>query len=87
MYDQVANSPVAQQQLSQCGDSLDLEEEVLQELFKFTRHVIYDDHNSSTMAEARAVKWKSMKNKSLIRLPQMKIAYANTASVPTTWHI
>ncbi|XP_042559402.1 polyunsaturated fatty acid lipoxygenase ALOX15B-like [Clupea harengus] len=69
VYDQVANSPVAQQQLSQCGDSLDLEEEVLQELFKFTRHVIYGDHKSSTMAEARAVKWKSMKNKSFIRLP------------------
>src|SRR4029434_809389 len=40
VFDQVAKSPVARQQLSQCGDSLDLEEEVLQELFKFTRHVI-----------------------------------------------
>ena len=69
VYDQVAKSPVARQQLSQCGDSLELEEEVLQELFKFTRHVIYGDHKSSTMAEARAVKWKSMKNKSFIRLP------------------
>ena len=69
VYDRVAQKPVARQQLSQCGDSLDLEEEVLQELFKFTRHVIYGDRKSSTMAEARAVKWKSMKNKSFIRLP------------------
>ena len=54
---------------SQCGSSLDLEEEMLEDLFKFTRHVLYGDHKSSNMAEARAVKWKSMKKKSFIRLP------------------
>ena len=36
--------------------SLDLKEEMVEELFKFTRHVIYGDMKSSTMAEARAVK-------------------------------
>ena len=41
--DRVAKSPVARRQLSQCGDSIDLEEEVLEELFQFTRHVIYGD--------------------------------------------
>jgi len=35
VYDRVAKSPVAQRQLSRCGDSVDLEE-----LFQFTRHVI-----------------------------------------------
>ena len=69
VYDRVAKSPVAQQQLSRCGDSIDLEEEVLEELFQFTRHVIYSDKKSSTMAEARAVKWKTLKNKSFVRLP------------------
>ena len=54
VYDRVAKSPVAQQQLSRCGDSLDLEEEeeVLEELFQFTRHVICGNKKSSTMAEA-----------------------------------
>ena len=69
VYDKVAKSPMARRQLSRCGDSLDLEEEVVEELFEFTRHVIYGDKKSSTMAEACAAKWKRMKNKSLFCLP------------------
>ncbi|KAJ3603232.1 hypothetical protein NHX12_030974 [Muraenolepis orangiensis] len=69
VYDKVAKSPVARRQLSRCGDSLDLEEEVVEELFEFTRHVIYSDKKSSTMAEASAAKWKRMKNRSFTRLP------------------
>ncbi|KAL8591125.1 hypothetical protein ACOMHN_063749 [Nucella lapillus] len=69
VYDRVAKSPSAQQQLLQCENSLDLDEEVLEELFKFTRHVVYGDKKSSTMAESRAAKWKTMKNKSFICLP------------------
>ena len=41
LYAKVAKSSVAQQQLSHCGISLDLEKEVEQELFAFTRQVIY----------------------------------------------
>ena len=37
VYDQVAKNPVARRQLSWCGESLDLEEEVVEQ---FTRHVI-----------------------------------------------
>ena len=55
VYDKVAKSPVARRQLSHCGDTLDLGEE---ELLKFTRHVMYGDKNSRTMAETRAAKWK-----------------------------
>ena len=66
VFDQVAKSYVARRQLSRCGESLDLEEEVVEE---FTRHVIYGDNKSSTMAEARAAKWKRMKNKPFIRRP------------------
>lgn len=69
VYEKVGKSSVARQQLSRCGDSLHLEEEVEQELFAFTRQVIYGDKKSSTMAEARASKWKTMKKKSFIRLP------------------
>ena len=68
VYDMVAKNAVAQQLLSKCGDSLDLEEEVVEKLFKFT-HVIYGDKKSTTMAEAHATKWKGMKNKSFICLP------------------
>jgi len=67
--DKVAKSPMARQQLLHCGDSLDLKKEVLEDLFKFTRHVIYGDIKSSTMAEARTAKWRMMKKKSFIRLP------------------
>ena len=42
VYDKVMKSPVAQRQLLQCGDSLDLKEDMV-ELFKFTRHVIYHE--------------------------------------------
>ena len=41
VYDQVAKNPVARRQLSGCGESLDLEEEIVEQLFEFTRHVIY----------------------------------------------
>ena len=67
--DKVAKSSVERQQLSRCGDSLDLVKEVEQEFFAFTRQVIYGDKKSSTMAEAHATKWKTMKKKSFIRLP------------------
>ena len=69
LYDQVATSPVARRQLSRCGDCLDLEEETVEQLFEFTSQIIYGDNKNSTMAEARAAKWKRMKNKSFIRLP------------------
>lgn len=69
IYDKVEKSPVARWQLSRCGESLDLEEDVLEELFKFTRHVIYSDKTSNDVAEARATKWKTLKNKTFVRLP------------------
>jgi len=49
-------------------ESTNLEEEVVEELFKFIRHVIYGDEKSSTMAEARTAKWKVVK-KMFICLP------------------
>jgi hypothetical protein len=69
VFEQVAKSQTARQLLSRCGDNIEIEEEVLQELFQFTRHVIYGDKKSMNMAEARAAKWKTLKSKSFIRLP------------------
>ncbi len=69
VYHKVAQSTLAQHQLAKCGERVDLEEEVLEELFKFTRQVIYGDMKSGTMAESRAAKWKAMKKKTFLRLP------------------
>ena len=64
MYDKVE----ARQQLSKCANSLDIEEEAIEELFEFTCLVICGDKVSRTMG-ARAAKWKAMKKKSFIHLP------------------
>ena len=56
VYALVMKSSVAQQQLSRCGDKLDIEDNVVEDLFEFTRHVIYGDSKSKTIAEAHAIK-------------------------------
>ena len=43
VYDKVVRSAEARELLSKCGNSLDIEEEAIEELFKFTRTVIYND--------------------------------------------
>ena len=63
-----AKSPRGKQQLSRCGNSLELDDKVLEGLFQLTREVIYDKMTSN-MAGARASKWKKMKRKSFTRLP------------------
>lgn len=35
----------------------------------FTIRVIYNDRNSKSLSEARATKWKQMKNKGTLRIP------------------
>ena len=55
--------------LWRCGESLNLEVGVIEQLYEFTRDVNYGDNNSSTIAETPATKRKKMKNKSFIRLP------------------
>ena len=43
VYDRAVKSPEAQQHLLRCEDSLDLQEDVLEKLFQFTRQIIYCD--------------------------------------------
>ena len=50
-------------------NSLDIEEEAIEELFEFTRLVVCGDKMSRTMETAQAAKWKAMRKKSFIRLP------------------
>ena len=65
---------------------MDLEEKVSEDLYKFTRQVIYGDKKSSTMAESRAAKWKMMKKNNFSVSCQMLIAFTNIVSVLTIWH-
>ena len=69
LYVKVAKSLIARQQLSRYGDDFAMDEDVIEELFHFTRDVVYGDTKSTSMAEARSVKWKSMKKKSFIHHP------------------
>ena len=57
------------QQLQSCGDQVELTPECMHKLLRFTRELIYADPHSDTMAEARALKWRSQRNKSFCRLP------------------
>ena len=50
-------------------NSLDIEEEAIEELFELTRLAVCGDKVSRTMGTAQAVKWKAMKKKSFIHLP------------------
>lgn len=68
-FENIEKSQIAQKQISQCGESLILEEDVLQSLMQFTQLIMYGDAGSKSMAEARAKKWKSLKNKNFSRLP------------------
>ena len=90
VYDQVAKSPVARRQLSRCGESHDLGEDVVEQFFEFTQYVTYGDNKSDTIAVARAAKWKNMKNKSCIRLPpdaDRLLGISNAPPVPEAPHL
>jgi len=87
VYDRVAKSPEAHRQLSRCGNSIDIEEDVLQDLLQFTREVIYGNKKSSTMAEARSFKWKTLKNKAFILLLPDEESLRQHCAVQTAWRI
>lgn len=63
------SSDRARQQLQCLGDELELTPEIKNDLLCFVREIIYSDPYSDTMAEARALKWRSQKYKSFCRLP------------------
>ena len=69
VFEQVAESPHVRRQLSRCGNSLELDDEVLEGLFQLTQEVIHNDKMTSNMVDAHASKWKKMKRKSFTRLP------------------
>jgi len=77
VYDKVTGSVAAQQTLLKCGYSLDFDEYIIDELLKITCNVIYGDNKSSSMAEARADKWKEMKINLFYKFLQIQAACAN----------
>ena len=68
-FEQFSKSPQARWQLPRCGNSLELEGEVLEGLFQFTREVTYNDKMTSNMADAHTFKWKEVRRKSITCLP------------------
>ena len=55
--------------ISKCGEGLMLNDDVLNDLKNFVIRYIYGDTQSSTLNQTCATKWKSLKKKSLKRLP------------------
>ena len=54
---------------SNCGESLPLTDDVLDDLKSYVIRYVYGDVQSSSLSLARAAKWKKQKKKSLICLP------------------
>ena len=67
LFEKLKSSHRARQQLECCGDELELTSECEKKLMCFTRELIYGDPHSDTMAEARALKWRSQKKKRLLQ--------------------
>lgn len=62
--------PVARRLLCRCGYTLGPGNRGCNyEPFQLTQHFVYAGNKSSIMTEARAAKWKTLKNKLIIRLP------------------
>ena len=57
-----------QKLLHNVGKNIPLSDCVLQQMKRFVIRVIYADMKSSTIKEARAFKWKSLKKKSTLRI-------------------
>jgi len=83
----VTRSVAAQHALLKCGNSQDFDEDIIDELLKFTRNVIYGANKSSSMVEACADKWKAMKRNPFFKFLQIQTAYANILFKQITWHI
>ena len=70
--EKLKKNPDARQLLLECGNNLELTDDIVDRLIKFVIQYIYSDKKSVSIAEARASKWKLQKRKSLVRtLPDM----------------
>ena len=65
----VAKDLQARELLEQVGESLELDDNVRDQMKKFVLTYIYGGSGDVTCGQARASKWNKLKSKSLVRLP------------------
>ena len=68
LYEKLSKSAEVHSLISKCGEGLMLNDDVLNDLKSFVIHYICGDTQSSTLNQAHATKWKSLKKKPLMRL-------------------
>ena len=69
VYEKVKKIEEAQQLISNLGRNDTLYDEDIKKCSTFLINFMYADKSSRTIAEARAKKWRAMKNKTTLRLP------------------
>eukprot|EP00794_Sanderia_malayensis_P006670 gene6670-7422_t len=69
VVEKTVKSSDAMQLLKDVGQSVPATPEVMEHLANFTIRYAYGDRKSTTLAEARALKWEKMKNKSTRGIP------------------
>eukprot|EP00794_Sanderia_malayensis_P017851 gene17851-19634_t len=69
VVEKTVKSSDAMQLLKDVGKSVPATPEVMEHLANFTIRYVYGDRKSTTLAEARALKWEKMKNKSTRGIP------------------
>ena len=68
IFDKVVKNPKYQKLLYDVGKDIPLTDSVLEQMKRFVIRAVYGDMKSYTIREARAVKWKSLKKKSTLRI-------------------
>ncbi len=68
LYEKMVKNLEARSLLLKCGESLPLNEDVLEDLKSYVIRYVYGDARSSSLDLARAAKWKGQKKKSLMCL-------------------
>ena len=69
IHDRIMYSHDSRLLLESVGDSLDMSEETAKDMSTFVIKYVYNDHDSDTLAEARAVYWHSRGKRKLLRWP------------------
>ena len=69
LFEKCKKSTEARDLLKECGNSLQMSEDVMLALKTFVMKYVYSDTKSKTISQSRALKWKQQKKKSIARLP------------------
>ena len=69
IFDTAMKSEEAHRLMQGLGKKVPISPDIISNMEQFTIQYIYNDKESTTLAEARARKWVAMKNKSTLRVP------------------